>query len=46
MALVHDTGHRSNDLHICGLAVVVVAIIAVAVPLLQLAVNMLFGLVG
>jgi len=44
MALVHDNGHhRSKDLHVCGLALVVVAIIAVAVPVLQLCVNMLFG---
>ncbi|HWD28404.1 MAG TPA: hypothetical protein VG387_14640 [Rhizomicrobium sp.] len=44
MALVHDTGHHSKDLHICGLAVAVVAIIAIAVPVFQLAVNMLFGM--
>jgi hypothetical protein len=45
MALVHDnSGHRSKDLHVCGLAFVVVAIIAAAVPVLQLTVNMLFGM--
>ncbi len=43
MALVHDSGHRSKDLHVCGLALVVVAIVAVAVPLLQICVNTLFG---
>jgi hypothetical protein len=46
MALVHDSGHQSKDLHICGLAIAVVAIIAVAVPVFQLAVNMLFGFFG
>ena len=46
MALVHDGGHRSKDLHICGLVLIVVAIIAVAVPVFQLTVNMLFGLFG
>ena len=44
MALVHDSGHRGKDLSICGLALIVVAIIAVAVPTFQLTVNMLFGL--
>lgn len=44
MALVHDTGRRSNDLAICGLALVVIAIIAISVPCFQLAVNMLFGI--
>ncbi|MBS0469774.1 MAG: hypothetical protein JSR60_01795 [Proteobacteria bacterium] len=45
MALVHDSGHRSKDLSVCGLALVILAIIAVAVPVLQWTVNMLFGLV-
>ena len=44
MALVHDSGHRSKDLHVCGLVAIVVAIIAVAVPVLQLCVNALFGM--
>jgi len=44
LALVHDNGHRSKDLHVCGLALVIVAIIAIAVPVLQICVNMLFGM--
>lgn len=45
MALVHDNSgsHRSKDLHVCGLAVAVIAIMAAAVPLCQGCVNMLFG---
>ena len=43
MALVHDSGHRSRDMHVCGLFLAVVGIIAVAVPVLQVTVNMLFG---
>jgi hypothetical protein len=45
LALVHDNGHshRSKDLHICGLALIVIAIIALAVPVLQICINTLFG---
>jgi hypothetical protein len=45
MALVHDRSHhRSKDLHVCGLVLVVLAIIAAAVPVLQVCVNTLFGM--
>jgi hypothetical protein len=46
MALVHDNNgsHRSKDLHVCGLALVIIAIVAAAVPVCQGCVNMLFGL--
>lgn len=43
MALVHDNSRqRSKDLHVCGLVLVVFAIIAAAVPLLQICVSTLF----
>jgi hypothetical protein len=45
MAFVHDSSRRrSKDLHVCGLALVVLAIIAAAVPFLQVCVNTLFGM--
>jgi hypothetical protein len=45
MALVQGSSHRrSKDLHVCGLALVVLAIIAAAVPILQVCVNTLFGM--
>jgi hypothetical protein len=44
VALVHDSSHRAKDLHVCGLVLVVMAIIGLAVPVLQLCVNALFGM--
>jgi hypothetical protein len=45
MAYVHhaDKGH---DLHLCGLALFIVALIAGAIPLLQFVINELFALFG
>jgi hypothetical protein len=47
MALVHDHQHdRAHDLSLCGLVLVVFAIIAAAIPLIRLAVDRLFALAG
>jgi len=43
MALVHEPD-RAHDLHLCGLAVVVFAIIAIAIPILQIVVGQLFAM--
>jgi hypothetical protein len=45
MALVHHHGpDRAHDLALLGLVLVVIAIIAAAVPFLRLCVDSLFGL--
>ena len=43
MAVIHHAD-RGHDLQLCGLALFVVAVIAGAVPFLQLIVNELFAL--
>lgn len=44
MALVHHEPDRSHDLHLCGLAVLIVAIIAASVPVLKFVVDWCFAL--
>ena len=43
MALVHEPD-RAHDLHLCGLALVVFGIIAIAIPILQIVVSQLFSM--